>query len=720
MHPSLRIALIIGFVLCFGSALSAQNFSIQKTVFLTASVQTTVPRITLNWEPDASATSYIVYRKGLTDPVWGNAFPSLPANATSYADSTAELGQAYEYRVVKTGGTTSYGYIHAGVERAPVHREGTVLLVLDTTYRSTFSSELQTWIRLRERSGWTVKTLEVAPSDAITAVKARIVDAYNQYPGLRSVLLFGRVPVPYSGNVVPDGHAPDHQGAWPADGYYGDMDGVWTDATVNNTGATLVRNQNIPGDGKFDQNTYPGFLELEVGRVDLSSITLGTEAQLLRKYLLKNNRFYSGLLPVRERALIDDNFTNMDEGFGASGWRSFTPIVGHDSILTTDYFTTMRQSGVLFSYGCGGGSYTQCGGLGNTADYGIDSLENVFTITFGSYFGDWDNTDNFLRSALASGAVLSNVWSGRPMFHFHGMGLGGRLGWTSLRNMNNTSVYDANVFQRGVFMALLGDPTLNAYPLRAVDGMEAHQTTTGEVEVNWLPLEAPGTAYYVYAREAGADSFLLQTEVPLTVTQYFAACPENDGIMEYLVRPVQLKTTPSGSFYRLGMGAADTAWVAPLALPLGSITATVTGNSVDFIAPAGASTYTWDFGDGNSGSGQSVSHTYSAGTATYAVNVVLENACESETRSVQVNIVGIETLKPSSLMVWPNPNQGAFRVSLQGTRWVLRDAAGRPCASGIMQNQEAVSVPELVPGWYVFEMFDSQGTMHHATVLIGR
>ena len=42
---------------------------------------------------------------------------------------------------------------------------------------------------------------------------------------IKAVFLFGHIPVPYSGNINPDGH-PDHLGAWPADVYYGDVDGI--------------------------------------------------------------------------------------------------------------------------------------------------------------------------------------------------------------------------------------------------------------------------------------------------------------------------------------------------------------------------------------------------------------------------------------------------------------------------------------------------------------
>ena len=73
-------------------------------------------------------------------------------------------------------------------------------------------------------------------------VKETIAALYRAAPDrLRQVLLLGHVPVPYSGNIAPDHHyrptgnglTPTHQGAWPADIYYGDMVGAWTDTTVD-------------------------------------------------------------------------------------------------------------------------------------------------------------------------------------------------------------------------------------------------------------------------------------------------------------------------------------------------------------------------------------------------------------------------------------------------------------------------------------------------------
>jgi hypothetical protein len=50
------------------------------------------------------------------------------------------------------------------------------------------------------------------------------------------------------------------------------MDGIWTDATVRDSGASDARNRNVPGDGKFDQSSFPAPLKLMVGRVDMANL----------------------------------------------------------------------------------------------------------------------------------------------------------------------------------------------------------------------------------------------------------------------------------------------------------------------------------------------------------------------------------------------------------------------------------------------------------------
>src|SRR5579864_3597282 len=84
-----------------------------------AQVQPTPPQITLNWEPDPyGATNYVVFRKAKDDTQWGQPVAVLPGYSSSYTDTTASQGSAYEYQVTKAGilGYTGYGYIYSGIE----------------------------------------------------------------------------------------------------------------------------------------------------------------------------------------------------------------------------------------------------------------------------------------------------------------------------------------------------------------------------------------------------------------------------------------------------------------------------------------------------------------------------------------------------------------------------------------------------------------------------
>ena len=99
----------------------------------------------------------------------------------------------------------------------------------------------------------------------------------------------------------------------------------------------------------------------------------------------------------------------------------FRPCFGAENIDDLDYFTSMRSNSFLWSYGCGSGTHMSSAGIGTTADFANDSLLTVFTMLFGSQFGDWDNDNNFLKAPLASGLTLSNVWAGNPPWQFHQM-----------------------------------------------------------------------------------------------------------------------------------------------------------------------------------------------------------------------------------------------------------------------------------------------------------
>src|SRR6185369_11013162 len=154
-----------------------------------------------------------------------------------YSDGNVSDGTAYEYKIVKTttssAGYIGWGYIYAGIRAPAIQSRGRIILIVDNRFSGSLPAELE---RLRQDligDGWLVLRHDVSPGDSVQSVKAIIKSDYDaDRANTKAVFLFGHVPVPYSGNIFPDGH-PQHQGAWPADTYYGDMNGTWTDNTVD-------------------------------------------------------------------------------------------------------------------------------------------------------------------------------------------------------------------------------------------------------------------------------------------------------------------------------------------------------------------------------------------------------------------------------------------------------------------------------------------------------
>ncbi len=380
------------------------------------------PSITFTWPANANALQYSISRKTVTAGSYTTPFTSIGyiSNAqvqTSFEDTTIERGVLYEYEI--SGNFTSSlpaarnFYTCAGIQIPAVADRGRTLLLCDSSVTGDLASDLAVLYADLVGDGWKVTRMDVSRDNTPANIKTKITDLYNSMPDLRQVIIIGHVPVPYSGQVDADGHT-NHIGCWPADGYYGSMNSTWTDTiTGYSVSNTRPENINLPGDGKFDQTYFPP-VQLAVGRIDfynLPSFAIN-ETGLLSKYLRKNHRFRHREINVLKRALVEDNFLSFTEKFSQSAWRSYAALVGFDSVRTGQYETDLQdENGYLWSYGNGGGTYTGASGIGNTFDFVIKTYRTVFTQLFGSYFGDWDNQDNFLRSSLASGGhTLTAVW----------------------------------------------------------------------------------------------------------------------------------------------------------------------------------------------------------------------------------------------------------------------------------------------------------------------
>jgi predicted outer membrane repeat protein len=270
-------------------------------VLVTAAVSGTPfeQSVTLSW-PDEIALhqypdeiSHAIFRKLPSETSWTRIGEVKGIGATSFVDEIESGHEVYEYRVVRDVGAAkgiSDGTGIVAVARAtatPSHEwRGAIELIIDSRFVVPLEFELARYIEDLTGDGWKVNSHVVdVVSDTIADIKELIVDDYeagqlttnDARDDVKSVILVGHIPVPYSGFTAYDIHGNRRHAA---DVFYGDVDGLWTDDQVSNYPLTMNQdtgNMNLADDGIFDQNTVPSDgdglgVELSVGRIDMSML----------------------------------------------------------------------------------------------------------------------------------------------------------------------------------------------------------------------------------------------------------------------------------------------------------------------------------------------------------------------------------------------------------------------------------------------------------------
>lgn len=538
-----RLVLVLLLVI---TGTAAAQRTVQYAVPLTPTViEGDTLSIRLSWPVDSTTQSLKLYRRELGPDNWG-APVVLDSLAAFYVDRDIARGVAYEYRIEKDFVAASqqekvFGYAVSGFDIETSALRGTVLLIVDNTKAEPLAKELARLSDDLRLDGWYVIRNDVSPIENPAVVKEWIATRYRADPkNVRSVFLFGRIPVPYSGNFNPDAH-PDHKGAWPADVYYADMHGEWIDGDVTNQAAERPENRNVPGDGKFIHNRTPGEVTLELGRVDLSFMPAFklSETELLRQYLEKDHRFRHGRLTAPSRALIDDKFGPFGgEAFATSAWRNFSALVGYGRIEERAWFKTLDTAEYLWAYACGPGSYQGAQGVGQTEDFADRDSKAIFTLLFGSYFGDWDVENSFLRAPLATSYGLTSGWAGRPHWHLYSMAVGETIGYGAKLTQNNTGLYVTSVGYNSIHVALMGDPTLRMeYSVPRPRHLTLSKTRRGGVELKWKTAGVGVEGYHVYRSTSTEGPFVQLTEQPVVGHSYIDRLPLPDSNV-YQVRAV--------------------------------------------------------------------------------------------------------------------------------------------------------------------------------------
>lgn len=542
--------------------------TLDYVIKIEAEVQASPASIKLIWETPSTSAPFKIFRKLKGTNSWGNQLVQLPSTATSYTDNTVSVGTHYEYFIYKDGGVQPYGYISAAIEDPAIHNRGALLLLVDDMFTTPCSAEINTLMKDLSADGWEVIRKDFPRTATVATVKSFIQSTAQANAKLQGLYILGHIAVPYSGNIYPDGHtvinSPNnpHEGAWPADVYYSDIDGTWTDNSVNIITSGNPLNHNTPGDGKFDQDNLPSDAELQMGRVDFFDMPAfsNTEVQLMKSYLNKAHQYKIGALTVIKRALIDDNFNSSQEAFAGNGWRNFSCMVGIDSVSEKDFVPTLNSDFYQWAYGCGAGSYTSCSGVGNTNSFKTNDVKSIFTSVFGSYFGDWNYKNNFLRAPLcANEPSLATFWAARPNWFLHHMALGENIGYSTRLTQNNvTNQYATPIpqFGRIVSTALMGDPSLRTDYMQPVPSITLSTSKDAGAIINWTASPEAGVeGYFVYRATSEFGEYKIRSL--LVNGTSFIDSFGTDTTYWYMVRASKLQMTPSGSYHNLSLGTAQ-------------------------------------------------------------------------------------------------------------------------------------------------------------------
>jgi hypothetical protein len=243
------------------------------------------------------------------------------------------------------------------------------------------------------------------------------------------------------------------------------------------------------------------------------------------------------------------------------------------------------------------------------------------------------------------------------------MALGDPIGYAARVSMNNSSTYDFNNSQRGVHMALMGDPTLRADVVTPPGSLVADYEN-GLGLLSWSESPEATEGYLIYRKGPYDTGFSRISGEPVQTTSYTDSCFSDEGVFTYMVRALHLEESNAGSYFNLSTGVCDTLLnpELPFALVPG-FTYNMENGTVSFQnTSVGAEHYSWDFGDGSTSSEANPVHVYSE-PGEYSVTLTAWNDCLEDSVSFDIEItLSMEAHSNANWRVYPNPTKGIITL----------------------------------------------------------
>jgi hypothetical protein len=515
----------------------------------------------------------------------------------SWTDHDVRPGGIYEYRLRDAGPSfsdTQRVTLTVAMNLPPMHFRGNVILITETGLPQALGSDYDTFRSDLIGDGWNLIDLPANRHDEtdwprnaaeIKRIRTQIDSIVQSWPeGYPHIIyILGHAPIPRSGQSAFDGHvgipgtSSDHRGAWTADSFYGSLDdSLWSDTETKHHFSN--RNlENLPGDEKWDNDFLPRTLEIPVGRIDFSGLySFGLadflelkdshpwtlEVALTKQYIRKNHRYRHGQTSAKERVSYFNGLgfipTKNGEHQAVNLAASLYGLKEGHAIASRPLY---ENTPVTFGYHEMNGSPVGIQ-LGWEVNRSVNSYSHftwdlvrreneppiLFYLMYGSWFGDWNHTnENWLRAVLATPNYgLVSLYYPR-FWKLQKMALGTPIAVGIPEMGDSSDLY--RVAPR--MLSILGDPTLRLHVL-APPGPVTGRLENNMISLEWEPSPAEGCRYHVYRRHPAAG-WELMNPTPSDATTYVDTNPDFSD-PTYMVRAIRLQESGSGSYNNLSQG----------------------------------------------------------------------------------------------------------------------------------------------------------------------
>ncbi len=524
-----------------------------------------------------------IFRRLVNGTEWMLMAEGLLPDTTQWIDSNVVIGLQYEYKVRRSN-TWNYqdssydaiGYTSCATLSDRSDYKGQMILLVSEDVAQLIA-EIHTLKKDLTADGWYVNQILVPRAKdwdsgiEVVSIKNKIKQVYDEAPindKPQQLFILGHVSLPRAGldAITPDDHN-ENKGARGADGYYADVDGVYTDtASYNPGGLATALAINLPNDYKWDQDFYNSDLEMGFGRVDFSDLTESTlpELDLYKNYLDKLHKYKTADDNFRmgNRSAYFVGYDNSTDG----SYRSLPSISKWENVVKNN--TTMphpqwvKENGPFLMYN----QNLTVPDFNEWRTYGMDAL--VYS-SDQSYYGFGDVPQQGLYSRIRALSSLNtrnlvNIWSTMAINLFPLLGTGESIGEATKRIMNHNKSnqyyekplqdFDTPEYWYRVQFAMYGDPTIRFYQVPPPKDLLIIATVAdSKIYLTWAyPSTQAVERFDVFE---STSEFGIFQKIGSTTALNLQLDNYKKGRW-YMVKAVVIEETGSGKFYNASLGAS--------------------------------------------------------------------------------------------------------------------------------------------------------------------